>query len=407
MIESFELNNGIRVLHKWADNHIAHCGIFINTGSRDEEPAENGMAHFIEHVIFKGTEKRKAYHILNRLESVGGDLNAFTAKETTCIYASFLNEFYDRTLELISDIIFHSVFPVKELEKEKDVIIDEINSYKDTPSEYIFDEFEELIFNGHSLGRNILGKPDVLKKFRREDVLRFIDKNYFTDQMVICSVGKMEMKKLRSLVEKYYGCIRSKHRARDRVPFSGYEPAKKTEEKKIFQTHCLIGNEAYARSHDKRMTLVLLNNILGGPGLNSRLNLMIREKYGFTYHIESSYQPYSDTGIWSVYLGTTNGSANRTIQLVMKELKKLREQKLGSLQLKRAKTQFKGQIAIHFESNLNKMLSMGKSFLMDHKVDNLDEINRKVEEVTAEDILMVANEIFHPDQLSTLIYKSE
>ncbi|MEA3477146.1 MAG: pitrilysin family protein [Bacteroidota bacterium] len=406
-LQTLELGNGIQVLHLEVENQIAHFGIFINTGSRDELDTENGMAHFIEHSIFKGTKKRKAYHVLSRLESVGGDLNAFTTKEFTCIYASFLRNYYERAFELISDISFNSVFPAKEIEKEKVVIIDEINSYLDTPFEYIFDEFEKQIFNGHPLSRNILGEPEVIKHFQRENILEFIRKNYRTQEMVICSVGKISLKKVTRLAEKYFNTTLPDGQRAARELFNGYQPSGKVLEKNSFQNHCMMGNKAYSRQDPKRIAFSLLNNILGGPGLNSRLNLMIREKYGFTYHIESTFQSYTDTGIWGIYLGTTNGTMNRTIKLVHNELKKLRDKKLGSLQLKGAKTQFVGQIAIHLEPNLNKMLAMGKSYLMDGKVDSMLTIQQKIEAISAEDILDVANEVFAPDQSSSLIYKSK
>jgi predicted Zn-dependent peptidase len=402
-----ELGNGIKVVHLEVDSPIAHFGIFVNTGSRDELKEENGMAHFIEHSIFKGTKKRKAYHILSRLEDVGGDLNAFTTKEFTCIYATFLNTYYSRALDLISDITFHSVFPQKEIEKEKEVIVDEINSYLDTPYEHIYDEFEKQVFNGHPLGRNILGEPELIKAFKRQDILGFIRKNYHTSDMVVCSVGKIRFNRLNKLLDKYFNIILQNSRRGPRETFNSYIRSTHIVEKNSFQNHCMLGNQAYSRKDQKRIAFSLLNNILGGPGLNSRLNLMIREKYGFTYHIESNYQAYTDTGIWGIYLGITNGSIDRTINLVHRELKKLREKKLGVLQLSRAKTQFIGQVAIHLEPNLHKMLSMGKSFLMDGEIKNIQSIREKIEAVTPEQILEVANEVLAPGQTSTLIYKSK
>jgi len=406
-LETFVLGNGIKVLHFEVDGPIAHFGIFVNTGSRDEMDAENGMAHFIEHSIFKGTKRRKAYHILSRLEGVGGDLNAFTTKEFTCIYASFLNHYYTRALELISDITFNSIFPKKEIEKEKEVIIDEINSYLDNPYEHIYDEFEKQIFNGHPLSRNILGEKDVIKRFKREDIMGFIRKNYHTEEMVICSVGNISLKRLSKLLEKHFSDTLRNQQKGPRTAFKSYTQSSRIVEKSSFQSHCMLGNMAYSRSDHKRIAFSLLNNILGGQGLNSRLNLMIREKHGFTYHIESNYQAYTDTGIWGIYLGTTNGTMDRTIRLVNKELEKLRYKKLGTLQLKRAKIQFVGQVAIHLEPNLNKMLTMGKGFLMDGQIKNIQTIQEKIEVVSAEDIIEVANEVFAPDQISTLIYKSK
>ncbi len=405
--QNFVLKNGIRIIHKKVDSYVAHCGFIVNTGSRDEDEAESGIAHFIEHVIFKGTKNRKAFHILSRLENVGGDLNAYTSKEETCIYASFLNEYYGRTLELFADIIKNSTYPVKELEKEKDVIIDEINSYKDSPYDEVFDEFEELLFNNHPLGRNILGTHENVRRISRKDIINFIKNNYRTDQMVICSVGKIDFKKLVQYCEKYFGSIKENLTVKKRTKFENYNVVKKIEEKDIFQTHTVIGNVAYSYKDKKKSGLALLSNILGGPGMNSRLNLAIREKHGLSYNIESNYIPYADTGVFNVYLGTDNGSLNRTINLVHKEINKLREQKLGTLQLTRAKKQYTGQIAISIESNLNELLSIGKSYLVYNKVDSIKEIYCKIEKLTSNDLFEIANEILNPDQLSTLIYKAK
>ncbi|MFN2395985.1 MAG: M16 family metallopeptidase [Bacteroidales bacterium] len=399
------LSNGIRLVHKPVDSLVAHCGITINTGSRDEMPPEQGMAHFIEHLIFKGTRKRKAYHVLSHMENVGGEINAYTGKEDTCIYASFMHIHYGRCLDLISDIVFSSAFPEKEIIKEKDVIIDEINSYKDSPGEQIFDDFDSLVYKGHPLGSNILGTPRHLKKFQRNHILQFLERNYVASEMVISSVGKIEFKKLIKLAERYFGHIPATHRSAPRRQFTGYQAETKLVKRRNHQVHCVIGNEAYSVDDEKKMALVLLNNILGGPGLNSRLNLAVREKYGLCYNIESHYQPYSDTGIFSIYLGTDIEFIDKAISLVQRELNRLRESRLGSLQLKRAKQQLQGQVAISFESNVNEMLSIGKSIILYNKIDTLEQINQKVEKVHANELLEVANEVLDPASLSMLMYK--
>lgn len=403
----YTLKNGIRVVHSYNAREVAHCGITINTGSRDEAEDENGMAHFIEHVIFKGTEKRKAYHVLSRLENIGGDLNAFTTKEETCIYASFLHPYFERTLELISDITFNSSFPEKEINKEKDVVLDEINSYKDSPSELIFDDFEELLYDGHPIARNILGTPESVKSFTKEKVRQFIRKNYHTDQMVISSVGNIKFSKLIKLIEKYFGEIPANLRSNGRQKMVAYEAQKKLINKRTYLSHSCIGNIAYPLDHKNRLGLVLLNNLLGGPGLNSRLALAVREKYGYTYDIESHYQPYSDTGLFCIYLGTDKDYVDKSIRLVKKELNLLRRKKLGSLQLQRAKQQIIGQLAISLESNLSEMLSMGRSLLMLNKIDSIREIHDAIEAVDAAKLQDIANEIFDPKQLSLLIYNGE
>ena len=400
----FTLSNGIRIIHHYHDNNVAHCGIIINTGTRDETEAENGMAHFIEHIIFKGTKKRKAFHVLSRLENVGADLNAYTSKEETCIYASFLNKYYDRTLELISDITFNSIFPEKEIEKEKDVVFDEINSYKDNPAEEIFDEFEDVVFKGHPLGRNILGNTDTLKTFDRKSIKTFIRNNYHSDEMVICSVGKINFNKLKQIITKYFGDIPPNFRPYKRKVFSEYKAVRKELFKGIYQSHCIIGNIAFKRSDPLKTAMYLLTNILGGPGLNSRLNLGLREKHGLSYNIESNYTTYSDIGVFNIYLGTEKEFLEKSISLVIKELKKLQEKKLGIMQLHIAKQQFIGQLAISYESKLNELLSIGKSYLSNNKIDSLKQINQRIEKITDVTLLEIANKIFDKDQLSTLIY---
>ncbi len=399
------LSNGIRLVHRHADSYVAHCGLTINSGSRDEEPHEQGLAHFIEHLIFKGTHKRKAYQILSHMENVGGEINAYTSKEDTCIYATFMNVHYARCLDLISDLVFSSVFPEKEIQKEKDVIIDEINSYKDNPGEQIFDDFDGVIFREHPLGTNILGTPAHLKKFNRKYIFDFLDKNYVTSEMVISSVGNIDFAKLVKLVERYFGHFSETKRPNPRKQFDNYLPETRMIKRRNHQVHGIIGNEAYHADHSLKTAMVLLNNILGGPGLNSRLNMGVREKHGFCYNIESHYQPYSDTGIFSIYLGTDNDHIDRSVSLVLRELQLLRENRLGSLQLKRARQQLMGQVAISFESNLNEMLSIGKSLLMYARIDTIPEINEKIQKVTSSELLEVANEIFNPSKLSMLIYR--
>jgi len=398
------LPNGIRVIHRDTDSEVAHCGVVINAGSRDELHGESGIAHFIEHLIFKGTRNRKAFHILSRLENVGGDLNAYTAKEETFLHASFLKANYDRSIELFSDILFNSVFPAKEIEKEKDVVLDEINSYKDSPSELIFDEFEELIYKNHPIGGSILGNPQIVKSFKKDDIISFMNRNYLSNRMVIASVGNIRMDKLMFLVEKYFGNAPASNAVIKRDAFQQYLPEFKTELKSNFQLHCILGNLAYSLKDEKRTALALLNNILGGPGMNTRLNLNIRERYGYCYNIESHYQPFSDTGYFIIYLGTDNGYLEKSIRLIFKELKNLREVRLGTLQLHRAKQQIIGQLAISLESKVNEMISIGKSHLFFDKVDTFEIIREKINRLSADDLLEVANEIFNESQFSRLTY---
>lgn len=399
------LNNGIRIVHIEQDSPVAHFGLLVNTGSRDEAENEHGMAHFIEHVIFKGTKKRRAYHILSRLDDVGGDLNAYTTKEETAFHASFLSEHYERTIELIGDIVFSSVYPKAELDKEREVIIDEINSYKDSPSELIFDDFEELIYADHPIGRNILGTPDTINRFNRHDIELFLDNNYHTDQMVLCSVGNIKFGKLIRLAEKYFGEVPENIRSKKRKPFVNYQATELTKDMDTHQIHCILGNVAYNARNKKRLSLVLLNNLLGGQGLNSRLNLSLREKYGYAYNVESTFTPYFDTGVLSIYFGTDKDKFDKSIKLVHKELNKLCNQKLGTLQLKRAKDQIIGQIAISTDNKENLLFTLGKSYLLFDKFEDLADVNKRINAITAEQLLDVANETLDPTQLSLLTFK--
>lgn len=403
--QHFTLPNGIRVIHKQDKSSVGYCGLIINAGSRDEEEQEHGMAHFIEHVVFKGTKKRKAYHILSRLDDVGGELNAYTTKEETCIYASFLKQDFQRAMELIHDITFNSVFPQKEIEKEKEVIVDEINSYKDSPAELIYDEFEEMLFAGDPMGRNILGTAECLKTFGKEEILRFIQRNYNTDQMVFASVGDVPFKKLIAWAEKYLGDVPTNIRQYDRVEVKKYIPQSLTIEKDTHQSHVIIGNVAYDYKDSRRLHLHLLNNLLGGPGMNSRLNMALREKNGIAYNVESTFTPYSGTGVFSIYFGTDEENLFRSFSIVDKELKKLKNKELGSLQLHKAARQLKGQLAISADIRENLMLNMGKSFLLYDQVDDLDVIYKKIDTITAKDLMDIANNILADNQLSYLIYK--
>ncbi|MBK7628724.1 MAG: insulinase family protein [Bacteroidales bacterium] len=399
------LDNGIRLVHHRIPGMVAHCGIIINTGSRDETEKEHGIAHFIEHMLFKGTGKRKAYHILSRLEDVGGELNAYTTKEETAIHASFLKEDYERTIELISDITFNSIFPEKEIEKEKDVVIEEINSYLDNPSELIFDDFEELIFAGQPIGRNILGSPESVKSYSKKTVTDFIRNNYNTHEMVFCSVGNISDDKILKLFKTHFAGIVTYNNV-PRVNKSWtYKPASLTKKKDTFQNHCIIGNLAYDLKDEKRMGMFLLNNILGGQGLNSRLNLSLREKNGLAYNVESSYNPYCDTGIFSIYFGTDAQYLNKSISIAMSELNKLRTTKLGTIQLSKAKNQIKGYLARGYENHESLMLSLGKSLLVFNKIDTIEDICKKIDSITASELLETANDIFEPGKLSTLTYK--
>ena len=399
-----QLQNGIRVLHKPSPSNISHACIIINAGSRDEGQAKDGLAHFIEHLLFKQTEKRNTNQILNRLELVGADLNAYTTKEYTCVHASFLKPHLERSLDLFEDILFHSVFPEEEMNKEKEVILDEISSYQDQPDEAINDDFEDLLFEGHPLGRNILGTPESVKSFNKKDIQLFMKSNYRTDEIIIGIFGDYDFKTVIGISEKLYGKIPANLPDRVREKVGPYTPKKNIFSKPINQAHCVIGNQSYSFHHKHRTAFLLLNNLLGGTGMSSRLNLEIREKYGIAYTIESNYTPMSDSGIFSIYFGTDSEKTEKAIKLLEKELKKLRDQKLGPIQLQQAKHKFIGQIALGEENRMGLIISMSKSLLDFNRVDSLEEVFAKINTVNAPQLLEIANEMFDPKQLSSLIF---
>lgn len=399
------LSNGIRIVHRPSESLVGHLVVMINTGTRDEDPGEEGLAHFIEHVIFKGTHTRKLHQVLGHLENIGADLNAYTTKEETCLHASFLNDHYPRAIAFFADILFNSTFPEKEIEKEKDVVLDEINSYKDSPAELIFDEFEEMLFKGHPLGRSILGTPATVRKISRSKILSFISGHYHTDQIVISSVGNLPFKRLIKLVTAAFGSAGFNPRTSPREIFKPRLPEQVVQPRRVFQTHCILGNYAYGYGHRNRTALALLNNLLGGPAMNSRLSMALRERNGLSYNVESVYTPYAETGSFMVYLGIDNGSADRALDLVYKEFGKLMDKNLGVLQLHTAKQQFTGQLAISFDSNLNDALSMAKSILVYNTVDTHEVLIRKIDALTAAEIREVANEVFSLSNMSMLIYK--
>lgn len=402
--ERWTLPNGIRCIHRTVNSPVAHLGFLVNMGSRDELPEEHGLAHFVEHTIFKGTKHRKAYHVLSRMEDIGGELNAYTTKEETVVHATFLNQHYARAVELFSDIVFNSTFPAKELEKEKSVIVDEINSYLDSPSDMIFDEFDELVFAGHPLGRSTLGTPESVYSFNGKAVQKFLKRGYRTDQMVISTVGNINLKKLKTMLERYFNKELRSEAKHDRQPFSGYTPKRSEQLKSNYQTHLMMGNVAYPADHDDRIGLYLLSNLLGGPGMNARLHMTLRERHGYTYNVETNYSTFQDTGLFSIYLGMDERYLNKCIDLTHKELRILREKGLGTLQLHKAKQQLLGQVAIGQENNQSQMLGIGKSILLFDEVRTWKEIAEKIEELTAEQLLRIANEVFNEKDFSYLIY---
>ena len=399
------LSNGLRIIHEPSSSKVAYCGFAVDAGTRDEAENEQGMAHFVEHLIFKGTRKRKAWHILNRMENVGGDLNAYTNKEETVIYSAFLTEHFGRALELLADIVFHSTFPQNEIEKETEVIIDEIQSYEDTPSELIFDDFEDMIFRNHPLGRNILGRPDLLKKFRSEDAMAFTSRFYQPSNMVFFVLGDFNFQKIVRQVEKLLVDLPLVTVENQRTIPPLYVPEQLVVHKETHQAHVMIGSRGYNAYDDKRTALYLLNNILGGPGMNSRLNVSLRERRGLVYTVESNLTSYTDTGAFCIYFGTDPEDVDTCLKLTYKELKRMRDVKMTSSQLMAAKKQLIGQIGVASDNNENNALGMAKTFLHYNKYESSESVFRRIEALTAEGLLEVANEMSAEEYLSTLIYR--
>lgn len=401
----FELPNGIRIAHRQV-NHtkIVHCGIMLDIGSRDEKPHQVGLAHFWEHMAFKGTKKRKSYHIINRLESVGGELNAYTTKEKVCFYASVLDHHFDKSVELLADITFDSIFPDKQVEKERGVILEEMSMYLDSPEDAIQDEFDEVLFPNHPLGNNILGTQESVKSFTREDLEAFIRENLNTEKIILSIVGNITAAKAKRIGEKYLGHIpRITNQTVRRSP-QPYQPAKLSLSKPISQAHVAIGRDAFNVHDNKRFSFFTLVNLLGGPGMNSRFNLSLREKYGLVYNIEANFTSYTDTGFLGIYFATDQSNLNKALKLVDKEMKLLREKTLGAVQLKSVKEQLMGQLAMSEESNQGYMLVMAKSILDLGYVDSLQEIFGVIEAINATEIRDLANEMLHPEQMSILTY---
>ena len=470
---TYTLDNGLRIIHLPSDSKVVYCGYQINAGTRNEEPGEEGLAHFCEHVTFKGTERRKAWHILNCLESVGGDLNAYTNKEGTVYYSAILKEHIARAVDLLSDIVFHSVYPQAEIDKEVEVICDEIESYNDSPAELIYDEFENILFKGSPLGHNILGTAEQVRAFKTEDALRFTRKLYRPDNAIFFAYGDIDFKKLVRLLqraladdesvvnlaeenlpqisqitqiswnensiaeeksvssvksvgienteksagnentEKSVSSVKSVGPKKypsvgpEKYPSVGNEIAGQTivMQKNTHQAHVMIGTRAYDVNDDRRMPLYLLNNMLGGPGMNAKLNLALREHNGLVYTVESTMVAYGDTGTWSIYFGCDEHDVKRCLRLVRKELDKFMQKPLSDAQLKAAKKQIKGQIGVACDNRENFALDFGKSFLHYGWEKNVDRLYEQVDAITATQIQAVAQELFDKDRLTTLIFK--
>ena len=405
LLHTHQLKNGIRIIHRENASEVAHFGLIVHTGTRDENRDEHGLAHFMEHMFFKGTRKRSAYQIISRLEDVGGEINAYTTKEETALFASFLKQDYRRAVELIQDIFLHSSFPDKERDKEAEVILNEIQGYDDSPSELIFDRAEEMLFPDHSIGRNILGTEESLASFRNGAFTRFLSDNYATDEIILSSVGDIPFEKIKKVAERYFGELTQKGRIRTRFKPEAVIGNRTIEKRDTFQKHCMLIGESYALPDPKRLGMFLLNNILGGPGMNSRLNMALRERRGYSYSAESHYSPYSDTGAMMIYFSCDADRFNQSMQVTREEIRKLRTRLIPDRRLAHARRQLMGQLAISYENNEHLMLTTGKRYLVFQKVDSLDTIHQKLEDISAENLREIANEILNSANLNTLIFE--
>ena len=404
---TFTLDNGLRVIHLPSSSQVVYCGYQLAVGTRDELPGEEGLAHFCEHMTFKGTERRHALQVINALEGVGGELNAFTNKEDTVFYAAISKEHFMHAVDVLTDIVFHSTYPQQEIDKEVEVICDEIESYNDSPAELIYDEFENILFEGHPLGHNILGQADHIRSYTTEDALRFVRRHYHPANAVFFVYGDIDFKRLVRMLKNADFPEKAERQDSAAMPLKEASRAEKTitRQRGTHQAHVMIGTHGYRYDDPRRMTLYLLNNMIGGPGMNARLNLSLRERRGLVYTVESTMASYSDTGLWSIYFGCDHHDVKRCLRLVRTELDRMMQKPLSERQLTAAKRQLKGQIAIACDNREQFALDFGKSYLHHGHERDLDALYRRIDAITAEQIQQTACELFAADRLTTLIFQ--
>ncbi len=400
---TYRLPNGIRGIHRCVKSRVAHCALIVNAGSRDELPDEYGLAHFTEHALFKGTARRRAWQVNCRLENLGGELNAFTTKEDTTVHATTLRGDFAKAVELIADVVFHSTYPARELEREKEVIADEINTYKDSPADLIYDTFEDMLFEDSELGHNILGRKRSVARFDGDAIRRFTGRTYATDRMVFASIGDLTPKRVEETVVRHFGGLPAAMRRDARHTPETKGSFERTVVKHTHQTHCIIGSRVGGIDDPQRLPTALLVNLLGGPSANSLLNVVLRERHGLSYNIESSYTPYTDCGIVATYFSCDHGNTEQCVELVGEQMRRLRTETLTPRRLAMAKKQFIAQLAISMESNEGYMLGTGKSFLLHEEVDTMEQVYAKIEAITAVQLAEAAEEVFRVD--SKLIYR--
>ena len=405
VVHTATLPNGLRIIHTPSPTEVAYCGYAINAGTRDEQSHEAGLAHFVEHMLFKGTAKRRAWHILNRMENVGGDLNAYTNKEETVVYSAFLKKDFVRALELLTDIVFHSTFPQHEIEKERGVILEEIDCYRDNPAELIFDDFESTLFANHPLGHNILGDARSLRRFTTQSGLSFTDRYYHPANAILFVYGNISFSRILTWAERLTADIAPGCVNKSRVKPPAYTPREVTLSRRTHQTHVMIGCMGYPAGDTRRIGLYMLNNMLGGPGMNSRLNLALREQTGLVYNVESNLANYTDTGVFSIYFGCDSRDSDRCIELAHGELQRLCDTPLSTMQLAAAKKQLIGQVGVAADNFENTALSMAKTFLHNDNYEGTEALYRRIEALTSQQLWDISNNLFHRENLTTLIYR--
>ena len=404
--ELLTLSNGIRVVYKQVTaTKIVHCGIAIDVGSRDENPSQFGIAHFWEHMAFKGTSARKSHHILNSIDSVGGELNAYTTKEKVYFYTSLLDRFVEKAFDILSDITFNSIFPEKQIERERQIILEEMAMYNDTPDDAIQDELDDQIFNSHPLGHNILGTTKTVRSFKKEHFDHFINTSIDTSRIVVSVVGNLPLKKVKKLASKYLEPIPTFSNNKRGITSFSNVPKHVEIEKPIMQAHVGVGIPTFGITDNRRVPMAMISNLLGGPNLNTRLNMTLREKMACVYSIDAHYAAYSDAGLFSIFYGTEEKNLSKSKNAVYRELEKLKKTQLGSLQLHKLKEQMLGQLAMAEESHASLMLAMAKSLLDLGTIQSIDEVFKDIENVSSSQIQEISNQVFQKDQISTLTFK--
>lgn len=397
-------DSGLRLVYLHKPSSVAHLGFFFRAGSRFEKENQTGLAHFLEHCVFKGTKKRSGIQTISRLDEVGGELNAYTAKEELCLHASFPKQHLARAIELLSDISVNPTFSKREVQKEKEIVIDEINSYLDSPSDKIFDDFEEEFFKGHALGNNILGKREDLKKLSQKDLHEFVQSYFSKENLVVSFVGDIPIESLERYLNKYMENMPNKGVAIKINPYSGYEPFNIVRKESNYQAHLILGGMAPNYFDEKRTAMAMLMNMLGGPAMNATLNISLRERHVLAYSIEAAYVPYADVGFWQIYVGCESKNINKSIKLIHKELTRLQNKQISVAKLKRLKQQFKGQLALSMDVNSGLMHSLGKSLLAFGQIDTLEDIHKSIDAILAKDIQALAQNCMKISEISSLIF---